>query len=490
MGASTNLSSAAIEVAPGASATVTLRVRNTATVVDQMSFEVIGEAKEWTRVEPPTLSLFPGDGGTVEVTFAPPRLPSVPAGPMPFGIKVQPSEDAEGSAVEEGTLRIGSFFDVSAELVPRTSRGRRHATHDLAVDNRSNVAYRADVDGTDKDLLLGITANPPIVDIAAGTAGFARVRVRPRRHFWRGPAQTRPFQVLLQPNAGLPGLGLETPPPEGGGERVARRAGGRDDAEDRPLDLPIAPAPAGTPPLVGPPPSAPPPAGAAGTQLSSEVPVPAPSLVVDGSFVQEALLPPWLFKVVAAIIALVVIAAALWLALVKPQIKAAAKNQVSKQLAAAGITTTTTTTSLPGSPKSSTTSGPSSGTAKPSSASGGAPSQSQTATTIAPSSTLSGIPVDGRLTASGNGTQTYVVPTGKTFQLTDIIFENPNGDTGTLVLARNGVVLLQTSLANFRDLDYHLVAPILFTSAQQMQMIISACTNACQPGMFYSGYLK
>jgi hypothetical protein len=59
-----------------------------------------------------------------------------------------------------------------------------------------------------------------------------------------------------------------------------------------------------------------------------------------------------------------------------------------------------------------------------------------------------------------------------------------------LQLSRDGTVLLQTNLANFRDLDYHLVAPIVFTSTQQLQMTVSGCTNACEPGVFYSGYLK
>jgi hypothetical protein len=476
MAASTNLSAATIEVAPGDTASVVLRVRNTATVVDQMTFEVIGDARGWTRVEPPTLSLFPNDEGSVEVTFAPPKVAPVPAGPMPFAIKVQPNEDTEGSAVEEGTLHIGVFYDVSAELVPRTSRGRRQATHDLAIDNRSNVAYRAGVTGTDKDLLLGFSSRPPSVDIAAGTAGFAKVRVRPRRRFWRGPPKTLAFQVVLEPDAGLSGLGLiQSDATPGVGQKG-----------------PDAPAPgaASSPAPLTPPPPPPPPEPT--TTLTAEVPIPAPTVVLDGTFVQEALLPRWLLKVLALILVLALIAAALWLALVKPQIKAAAKNQVSKQLAAAGITTTTTTTTTSTTlakgataPTTATGKGSSPATA-PGSPSG---SSSQAGTTVA-SSALSGAPVNGRLTASGNGTLAYTVPKGDTFQLTDLIFENPNGDTGLLVVARNGTVLLQTNLANFRDLDYHLVAPILFTSAQQMQMTISGCTDVCQPGMFYSGYLK
>jgi hypothetical protein len=485
MAASTNLSAATVEVAPGATASLTLRVRNTATVVDQMTFEVIGDAKEWTRIEPSTLSLFPNDEGTVEVVFAPPKLSSVPAGPMPFGIKVQPNEDPEGSAVEEGTLHIGVFYDVSAELVPRTSRGRRSATHDLAIDNRSNVAYRAQVSGSDKDLLLGFTPTPALVDIAAGTAGFAKVRVRPRRRFWRGPSKTLAFQVTLEPNAGLAGLGLEQSTPGSAADSSASSPAGEKGSPGSESTAGASPA------AITPPP--PPPPSEPTTQLTPEVPVPAPSVLLDGTFVQEALLPKWLLKVLALILILALIAAALWWALVKPQIKAATKNQVSRQLAAAGITTTTSTTLAKGAtaPSVAPGAGSSPTTAAAGSPSAGGGSPTQTGTTVAPSSSaLSGAPVSGRLDASGNGTLSYTVPPGKTFQLTDIVFENPSGDTGLIVLARNGTVLLQTNMANFRDLDYHLVAPVIFTSTQQMQMTVTGCTDVCQPGVFYSGYLK
>ena len=74
--------------------------------------------------------------------------------------------------------------------------------------------------------------------------------------------------------------------------------------------------------------------------------------------------------------------------------------------------------------------------------------------------------------------------------MTDILVENSAGDTGNVTLARSGVPIMQWSMANFRDLDYHLVAPIIFTASQQLQMTISGCTDVCQPGVFYSGYMK
>src|SRR5205085_1351849 len=63
MGATASLSPASVTVEPGRSATCTLRVRNTGTVVDQLTLDVLGDAAAWATVSPPTLSLFPGADG-------------------------------------------------------------------------------------------------------------------------------------------------------------------------------------------------------------------------------------------------------------------------------------------------------------------------------------------------------------------------------------------------------------------------------------------
>ena len=63
----------------------------------------------------------------------------------PFGGGSCAGVSAAGSAVEEGVLVVGAYQDAFAELVPRTSRGSRRATHELAVDNRGNSRLNATV---------------------------------------------------------------------------------------------------------------------------------------------------------------------------------------------------------------------------------------------------------------------------------------------------------------------------------------------------------
>lgn len=197
MGAIANLGTRSVAVAPGAQASAEIKIRNNGTVVDQFSIAVLGDAGAWSTAEPPVVSLFPGAEGTARITFRPPRTSSVPAGPMPFGIRVASQEDPAGSVVEEGVLQIGPFADTSAELAPRTSRGRTGATHDLAVDNRGNVPLNATITGLDPDRVIAFDIRPPSVLADPGNAAFAKVRVKPRKRFWRGQPKTRSFQLQL-----------------------------------------------------------------------------------------------------------------------------------------------------------------------------------------------------------------------------------------------------------------------------------------------------
>ena len=89
-----------MSVVPGEMGTCTVRIRNTGTVVDQFTLTVLGQPAAWTTVVPAALSLFPGADGTVELHFAPPRAPGVGAGPLPFGVRVVGTEDADNPVVE------------------------------------------------------------------------------------------------------------------------------------------------------------------------------------------------------------------------------------------------------------------------------------------------------------------------------------------------------------------------------------------------------
>jgi hypothetical protein len=409
MGALVTLSAKSLEVAPGGTATCTVTVKNTGAVVDQFTIDILGDPAAWTVAEPSDLSLFPGAEGTASVTFRPPRAADTPTGELPFGIRARSKEDPAGSAVEEGVLVVGAYLDTFAELVPRTSRGSRGATHEVAVDNRGNSRLNADVTAGDPDQLLRFDVDPPGLVVDPGTAGFARVRVKPAKRFWRGQPKTRPFKVAV---AG-----------EGG-----------------------------------------------------------PPILLDGSLLQEALLPRWLIPILLAALLALVALVIIWLTLLQPAIKSAATDA----LADAGITPRPTlpagTTPTPATPA--TTPGPGE-TPSPTPAPGVTASPTVTAT---PAPVGEGVPLDGRLARDGSYPDSQAFT--KTYYLTDLVFANPSGKAGTLVLRRGPLVLITLRLENFRDLDFHYVTPIVVQAGESLTLQVTCTTAPCDPSVYYSGFQK
>ncbi|QJW34885.1 hypothetical protein [Cellulosimicrobium protaetiae] len=198
MGTLATVEAQGIELNPGEEVSVPLTVRNTGTIVEAYRFEVLGVPAGWTTIEPASVDgLYPQTATTASVTFRPPRSAEVPAGPLDFGIRVVPLEHPDDAVVPEGVVEVLPFLDTTAELVPRTTHGRRSGRHQVAVDNRGNTPVSvllACADGTD-ELTFRVPDSHLVVD--PGTARFASVRVRPRDTAWRGPDKTMPFVVQV-----------------------------------------------------------------------------------------------------------------------------------------------------------------------------------------------------------------------------------------------------------------------------------------------------
>lgn len=414
MGVTVSLQAPSVEVEPGTEAVLDVKLRNNGSVVDEFALDVLGDAAVWAVADPASISLFPGAEGAATIRFRPPRAPSTPAGPVPFGLRARSREDPAGSAVEEGSVVVGAFVEPFAELVPRTSRGSGGASHEVAVDNRGNVRLSAEVTGTDADRLLRFDVNPPGVVVEPGGASFAKVRVKPVRRFWRGAPRTRPFQLFVT-------------------------------AEGRgPIQL-------------------------------------------DGTLLQEAILPSWFGRLLAVLIAALIALALLWMFVLKPAINSAVgdavaspmaslRNDVNSALSGAGLPTMGAGGGGGSSP---------SPTAAPTAAPGASPTPATP--TASPGVFIAGLgaPVDGRLDDANK----TVSPTGTLF-LTDLVFSNPNGAAGALVVMRNTTPLLQLRLENFRDYDLHFVTPIVISAGQQLNLSLSCTSSPCDPAVFYSGYQR
>jgi hypothetical protein len=83
---------------------------------------------------------------------------------------------------------------------------------------------------------------------------------------------------------------------------------------------------------------------------------------------------------------------------------------------------------------------------------------------------------------------------GRVLSISDVIFQNPTGAVGRLELLRDGEVLLDQEMANFRDLDFHLVAPFQFDSGSTISLRITCQTpgpgtTSCEASATTAGFV-
>jgi hypothetical protein len=413
MGVATAIVSQADEVAPGESVSWSYRIRNSGQVVDKFLIDVVGVAGEWATASPSEINLFPGGEEEVTITFAPPRSSSALAGEVAFAVRIVSSEDTAGSAVVEGTIRVLPFDDMKAELVPRTIRLKRRGTTELAVDNAGNTVRTVQFFIEQEEDNLRVVVDPTVMDLAPGKATFANVLVRPRRTFWRGDPKTLPFQVAVL-------------------------------NEDR----------------TGPP------------------------VYADGVVVQEQLLPKWLLKLLLALLALALVLFILWQTVFKSVLESTAKDAVKEQTAAAtaaadqakeaqqaaeAAAEKATGTTVPGGGGGGTTTSVPGAIGQGGVLGEGAPSAFRL---VSPAGALP-VPNNTTFVASTPA----VIPDGQQFLMTDIVFQNSAGDTGTFRVLRGTDVLFEIGLNNFRDLDYHFVTPIVVDPAAGQNLTVAV---ACQ----------
>jgi hypothetical protein len=405
MAATATLASKAVTVTPGGEASLEVRVRNSGTVVDQFTLEVLGDASAWAIVEPAVIPLFPGAEAVARVKFKPPKTSSVLARAVPFAVRVRSREDSRASLVEEGVVEVGPFNDTFAELIPRTAKGSTRARAQLALDNRGNVRINARLTAADPDRKLNFVITPPALTAEPGTASFASIRLSPRQRFLTGPPKVNPYKVHVHQD-GLP------------------------------------------------------------------------TITVDGTMQQEGLIPKWLLPALIALVALLIVLTILWFVLLKPAISSVATQAIAPQASAAQSAAARASTAASTVAQKAPSGG---GGATGPNPVGGDPWAARLA--INPSSK----PLESSIT----------VPQGGGLAVTDLVFENPNGNSGTVYLVRrqsgkDDQILMTIRLENFRDLDFHFVTPLVFKENQTMTFSCSPdpTTSKCDAAVYYSGYFK
>ncbi|MER6960278.1 MULTISPECIES: hypothetical protein [unclassified Streptomyces] len=427
-----SLDTTAVTAEPGGLIQVPLQVRNSGSTVEEYRFEVVGPAAAWATVEPTSLSLYPDSTGTAVLALSPPRSPDVPAGDLPFGVRVVPTSAPDTTVVPEGVVTVLPFAEITGELVPRGFDGAWRGRTDVAIDNRGNIPMTVQLaaQGDSSRVRLGFARET--VELPPGAAELTRLTARPARRLWRGAPVVHPFQVVANPT----------------GE------------------------------------------------------APHESVALDGTYQQDAILPRWLPRALLAVVAVAATLAIVWFALLRPVVRSAAREESQKQVAAvlspspgasgaasgggsggasAGSSGTGGDTAGGGSPSSGAAAGSNAGSTgggSGGSGSGGGTGGSGGGGAVDPRSAQTAVKDS---VGSGSTADTvYRVPAGQVFDLTDLVVQNPQGDSGTVVIAAGSRTLLTLALQNFRDQDYHFVTPIAVPAGGRITMTVT-CSEVGRP---------
>lgn len=112
-----------------------------------------------------------------------------------------------------------------------------------------------------------------------------------------------------------------------------------------------------------------------------------------------------------------------------------------------------------------------------------------------------GEPTDLRLSVSATPATTSTeefnfdaAGVGRVLSISDVIFQNPTGAVGRVELLRDDQVLLDQEMANFRDLDFHLVAPLRVDSGSSIALRVTCTTpgpgtEACETAATVIGFV-
>lgn len=440
MGTSVSLQTSELAVDPGSVVTTELRVRNTGDVVDQFSFQPLGDAAAWIRVEPPTVRLFPATDEVVVVSIAPPRDPSSKPGPATWAVKAIPQEDPDGAAVAEGSVDVGTFIEIGAELQPLTGSARFTGRFDVAIDNRGNLPVPVRLAGTDAEQTLGFEFDPSQIDTEPGSAHFAKLRIKPGKKIWRGQPKNHPFQVIVEP-------------------QIAGAAPVDDEDDTPPAPDPDAPQP----------------------------------VVLNGNLLQQPIIPKWFLKALLALLALLLALWILWKTLLKPQVESAAREIAIEEVADVEEQVEELTPAVEEAAQqaevaqeAATEAAEDAAAAAEEAADAGAEAGGGGGGGVGNVLNETSVPHFFRL--STGGPLDFTTEDDQTFAITDMILQNPAGADGRVIITVNGEVVIESALENFRDLDFHFVAPYVVAEGQSVTME-AVCPEACEVAVSVSGFL-
>lgn len=183
-----------LTIAPAEQAKASIFMQNTSNVVDVITLEVLGLDESWVALSVNSVSLFPGDSGTSELTISVPRSSGSPAGTYPFSIKAASRKDPSVNIELECTLEVQPYYEVSSEMHPQQVTGPS-GDYKATLTNSGNTDLEIGLTGTDPQAALQFSYSKQTPRLAPGEPQQVTITASARSQPWRGMPKSYPFQV-------------------------------------------------------------------------------------------------------------------------------------------------------------------------------------------------------------------------------------------------------------------------------------------------------
>ena len=184
-----------IEIDPGSTVTLQLSVQNLGEVTESYTLVPSGLTADWINIGRGAVTLFGGSSDTVDVTIAPPRLPTTSAGPTSIGVRIIPVDIPDGTIVAETTLDVLTFDDRRIQALQPVMRARRRADFEFMVENHGNALASCRLRLVDPSERVDGSFDPPAVGVAPGGSSLVRLKARAKRGLFRRATRTLQFDI-------------------------------------------------------------------------------------------------------------------------------------------------------------------------------------------------------------------------------------------------------------------------------------------------------
>ena len=184
----------------GIPVTATVTVANTAHLVDAFDIRILGVDRDWIRLEPERLQLFPETTGTFDLTI---DLPDdFPSGLKILTVQIRSELKPENPTLLTFTLDVDARPHLNVQVQPIQIVAGSGGSFAVTVQNLGNTESTARLTVSDPEALVRGIFDRPEIDIPPGEQRSTPLRVSAKRP-WAGAPIVRNLAIGVE--EGIPG---------------------------------------------------------------------------------------------------------------------------------------------------------------------------------------------------------------------------------------------------------------------------------------------